>query len=67
MTLKTHAEIFWSEEDAGFIAIDKTRPGCSAFGESESEAFDELQKARKAWDGARRALPLGRCGGAADG
>lgn len=50
----THAEIFWTNDDHGYIAIDRTRPGCSAFGTTEEEAFRELQDARIAWDGAKR-------------
>lgn len=51
-TRKTSAEIFWSEDDDGWIAIDRLRPGCSAFGNSEQMALRQLQDARKAWDGA---------------
>jgi antitoxin HicB len=48
-------EVFWSEEDEGFIALDMKRVGCSAWGETEEEALAELEKARQAWDEAQRA------------
>ena len=47
--------VFWSEEDEGYIAIDPSRPGCSAFADSEDEALRGLEDARRAWDQARRA------------
>jgi predicted RNase H-like HicB family nuclease len=43
------AEVFWSDEDEGFIAIAPDLPGCSAFGESEAEALAELKHAIAAW------------------
>jgi predicted RNase H-like HicB family nuclease len=52
--MATKVEIFWSDDDDGWIAVDLMRPGCSAFGESEGEALTELQDARVAWDGAKR-------------
>ncbi len=53
MTYRTSAEIFWSDEDRGWIATDKLRPGCSAFGITEQASLRELQNARRAWDEAR--------------
>ena len=44
----------------GYIAIDHDRPGCSAWGETKSEAIIELVDARKAWDEAKRKAPLTR-------
>jgi antitoxin HicB len=41
--------IFWSEEDAGFIAEAPDLPGCSAWGATESDAARELQDAIAAW------------------
>jgi predicted RNase H-like HicB family nuclease len=41
--------IFWSEEDAGFIAEAPDMPGCSAFGETQEEALTELNDAKIAW------------------
>lgn len=51
MKLEQHypAEVFFSEEDEGFIAIAPDLPGCSAFGETQAEALIELQSAIEAW------------------
>lgn len=43
------AQVFWSDEDEGFIARAPDLPGCSAFGETQEEAIDELQSAIEAW------------------
>ncbi|WP_250510331.1 type II toxin-antitoxin system HicB family antitoxin [Caballeronia sp. GACF4] len=43
------AQVFWSDEDEGFIATAPDLPGCSAFGESKAEALDELLPAIVAW------------------
>jgi hypothetical protein len=45
--------VFWSEEDDGFIAVDRTRPGCNAFGKTEDEAKRELVDAQAAYDKSR--------------
>ena len=42
-------EIFWSEEDEGFIAEAPDLPGCSAWGATEEKAAREAQKAIAAW------------------
>lgn len=42
-------EIFWSDEDEGFIAIAPDLPGCSAFGDTRTEAMEEMQDAMTAW------------------
>jgi predicted RNase H-like HicB family nuclease len=34
-------EIFYSEEDNGYIAVVPELPGCSAFGETEEKALEE--------------------------
>lgn len=49
------ARTFFSAEDEGYIAVDDSRPGCNAFGETEDEALTELKDARSAWDNAFRA------------
>ena len=49
------ANVFWSEEDEGFIAVAADLPGCSAFGETQHEALTELQSAIVAWIEAARA------------
>ena len=42
-------EIFYSEEDAGFIAVAPDLPGCSAFGETEESALKEIKIAITLW------------------
>jgi predicted RNase H-like HicB family nuclease len=49
------AQVFWSDEDGGFIATAPDLPGCSAFGETQQEALAELQDAIVAWIEAARA------------
>lgn len=53
-SLRYPAQIFFSEEDEGYIAIALDLPGCSAFGENAEEALRELQHAIKAWVGAAK-------------
>lgn len=48
-------EVFWSDEDQGFIALAPDLPGCSAFGETAAEAVRELGDAQTAWLQACRA------------
>jgi predicted RNase H-like HicB family nuclease len=49
------ATVFWSDDDAGFIATAPDLPGSSAFGETQAEALAELDKAIAAWIEAARA------------
>ena len=49
------AEVFWSDEDEGFIAVARDLSGCSAFGETQLEALDELEPAVSAWIAAAQA------------
>ncbi len=42
-------EIFFSEEDEGYIAVAPELPGCSAFGETEEEALTEIKTAIELW------------------
>ena len=44
-----HVNIFWCEEDEGYIADIPDLKGCSAFGHTPEEALHELQLAKKAW------------------
>lgn len=49
------AQVFWSDEDEGYIAIATDLAGCSAFGETQQDALSELQDAIAAWIEAARA------------
>jgi len=42
-------EIFYSEEDEGYIAVVPELPGCSAFGETEEGALTEVKIAIQLW------------------
>ena len=42
-------QVFWSDEDEGFIAIAPDLPGCSAIGDTEADALRELDDAITAW------------------
>jgi predicted RNase H-like HicB family nuclease len=57
-----HINIFYSEEDGGYIADIPDLPNCSAFGNSPAEALAEVQLAKEAWlEAARsegRPIPL---------
>jgi predicted RNase H-like HicB family nuclease len=48
-------EVFYSDDDGGFIAIAKDLPGCSAFGKTQAKAIAEIQHAIKAWQEATKA------------
>ena len=50
-----HINIFYSEEDKGYIADIPDLEFCSAFGETPAEALAELELAREAWLEAARA------------
>ncbi len=49
MWRKYRIEIFYSEEDEGFIATAPELPGCSAFGETPEEALREIRTAIELW------------------
>jgi predicted RNase H-like HicB family nuclease len=42
-------EIFFSEEDGGYIAIVPELKGCSAFGDTQPEALNEVLVAIETW------------------
>ncbi|MBI4658547.1 MAG: type II toxin-antitoxin system HicB family antitoxin [Verrucomicrobia bacterium] len=44
-----HINVFYSEEDRGYIADIPDLKSCSAFGETPEEAVREVQSAKKAW------------------
>ena len=44
-----HINIFFSEEDGGYIADIPDLEACSAFGETPEEALREVQRAKALW------------------
>ena len=44
-----HINIFYSEEDGGYIADIPDLEHCSAFGETPEEALSQVEIAKKAW------------------
>lgn len=50
-----HINIFFSEEDEGYIADIPDLPHCSAFGDTPEEALAEVLQAKVAWLEAARA------------
>jgi predicted RNase H-like HicB family nuclease len=42
-------QIFYSEEDEGYIAIAPELSGCSAFGETREKALEEIKIAMQLW------------------
>lgn len=44
-----HINIFYSEDDEGYIADIPDLAYCSAFGNTPEEALKEVQMAKKAW------------------
>ncbi len=50
MTMQKYAlEIFYSNEDEGFIGLVRELPGCSAFGKKVETALHELRIAIDLW------------------
>jgi predicted RNase H-like HicB family nuclease len=50
-----HINIFFSNEDGGYIADISDLSHCSAFGKTPDEALFEVLKAKKAWLASARA------------
>jgi predicted RNase H-like HicB family nuclease len=50
-----HINVFYSEEDEGYIADIPDLKHCSAFGKTPEDAVREVQIAKKAWLEAARA------------
>jgi len=50
-----HINIFYSEEDGGYIADIPDLEACSAFGSTPDEALKQVELARIAWLEAARA------------
>ncbi|MBI3608489.1 MAG: type II toxin-antitoxin system HicB family antitoxin [Nitrospirae bacterium] len=44
-----HINIFYSEEDGGYIADIPDLDSCSAFGRTPEEALAEVERAKAAW------------------
>ena len=42
-------DVFYSQEDEGYIATVPELPGCSAFGETKEEALKEIEVAKSLW------------------
>jgi predicted RNase H-like HicB family nuclease len=50
-----HINIFWSDEDGGYIADIPDLEACSAFGNTPTLALADVERAREAWLAAARA------------
>ena len=50
-----HINIFYSEEDEGYVADIPDLVACSAFGETPQDALREVQEAKQLWLEAARA------------
>ncbi len=50
-----HINIFFSEEDGGYIADIPDLEACSAFGDTPEEALRQVEIAKEAWLEAARA------------
>ncbi|TAE33686.1 MAG: type II toxin-antitoxin system HicB family antitoxin [Candidatus Kapaibacterium sp.] len=59
-----HINIFYSNEDNGYIADIPDLQHCSAFGETPDEALREVLQAKKAWleaaQSAQKPIPQAR-------
>ena len=44
-----HINIFYSDEDGGYIADIPDLEACSAFGTTPQQALEEVQRAKTAW------------------
>jgi predicted RNase H-like HicB family nuclease len=44
-----HINIFYSDEDGGYIADIPDLDSCSAFGETPEQALAEVEQAKQAW------------------
>ena len=49
-----HINLFYSEQDGGYIADIPDLDACSAFGNTPAEALAEVLKAKEAWLAAAR-------------
>lgn len=66
-----HINVFYSDEDGGWIADIPDLKHCSAFGETPEKAVAEVQRAKEAWLAVAREtgrpIPESRSHQAADG
>jgi len=44
-----HINIFYSDEDAAYVADIPDLDACSAFGQTAEQALSEVEKAKKLW------------------
>jgi predicted RNase H-like HicB family nuclease len=44
-----HVNVFYSDEDGGYIADIPDLSHCSAFGETPAQALNEVETAKDAW------------------
>ena len=49
-------QVFWSDEDAAFVATAPDLPGCSAIGRTRHDAAREIEDAIEAWLQAARTV-----------
>ena len=49
MSTDYHINVFFSDEDGGWIADIPDLPGCSAFGTTAEHAVAEVERAKEAW------------------
>jgi len=49
-----HINVFYSEEDAAYVADIPDLEACSAFGATAEEALAEVERAKQAWLAAAR-------------
>jgi predicted RNase H-like HicB family nuclease len=49
-----HINIFYSDEDGGYIADIPDLDSCSAYGETPEKALAEVEQAKRAWLAAAR-------------
>ena len=54
MTSDYHINIFYSDEDGGYIADIPDLNACSAFGKTPEEALAQVKVAKEAWIAAAR-------------
>jgi predicted RNase H-like HicB family nuclease len=52
-----HINVFYSDEDSGYVADIPDLEACSAFGSTPEEALAEVELAKEAWLAAARDIP----------